>query len=71
LAEIGEDDIKIIGRMIRSHVKYTGSAYAKNILDEIVQAGRSFVKVLPLEYKKLLEAGKASQKLDIEGDSDG
>ncbi|GHV49811.1 glutamate synthase [Spirochaetia bacterium] len=41
--------------MIRKHIYWTGSEYAKSILDGWAENRPKFIKVLPVEYRKALE----------------
>ncbi|OGR94249.1 MAG: hypothetical protein A2902_05710 [Elusimicrobia bacterium RIFCSPLOWO2_01_FULL_64_13] len=56
-----KDDRDLKG-LLEKHFEHTGSSVAESILDRWESAKGSFVKVLPLEYKKILE----SQHLDQE-----
>jgi glutamate synthase domain-containing protein 2/glutamate synthase domain-containing protein 1/glutamate synthase domain-containing protein 3 len=49
------DDLKTISRLLQNHCQYTGSPVARAILDDFEKELRWFVKVLPTEYKKVLE----------------
>ena len=55
-----EDEIEL-QEMISNHYKYTGSKLAEQILVdwEVYQA--RFVKVIPFEYKKILQEAKLEQ----------
>jgi glutamate synthase (NADPH/NADH) large chain/glutamate synthase (ferredoxin) len=53
-----EADKTIIRDLIRRHAEYTGSRKAKKILDGWDTLLPRFVKVLPTEYRKVLEARK-------------
>ena len=48
------EDIKELKGMIKKHYKYTGSKKAKSILDDWVNELHKFVKVFPMEYRKVL-----------------
>jgi glutamate synthase (NADPH/NADH) large chain len=39
---------------ISNHARYTGSARAKHILDELGRVSPKFVKVMPVEYRRAL-----------------
>ncbi len=41
---------------IANHLKYTGSPRAKALLDDWDNSVKSFVKITPIEYKKILES---------------
>ena len=48
------EDIKELKEMIQAHHKYTDSEKAKSILDDWINAMHKFVKVFPMEYRKVL-----------------
>ena len=56
-----EEDIEEIAEMIRKHQSYTASDVASAILGNWDTAKKSFVKVIPADYKRVLEAGKAAR----------
>ena len=45
-----------IRQIIRHHAEYTGSRHAQNILDRWDETAPKFVKVLPRDYKRMLDA---------------
>ncbi|HRU02232.1 MAG TPA: hypothetical protein P5239_11075, partial [Victivallales bacterium] len=49
-----QDDIKELKKMIEEHFFYTGSQKAKQILDNWEGAIPYFIKVFPMEYRKVL-----------------
>jgi len=51
-----EEDEKLLLQLIRNHFVYTGSAKASRILEQWDQYKHNFFKVLPIEYKKVLES---------------
>jgi glutamate synthase domain-containing protein 3 len=51
---LGETDEAILKRMIDNHLRYTGSAQARTILDRWSQYRTKFVKVFPHEYRRAL-----------------
>jgi len=66
-----EQDVDAIKSLLLNHYKYTASPLAKSISDNLKQEIKYFVKVLPLEYKRILEEQKAIKKLDLGEDTDG
>ncbi len=46
--------------MIRRHAEYTGSTVASTVLGEWDRAVRQFVKVMPTDYKRVLEERRAA-----------
>ncbi len=49
-----EDDVETVRRMLREHAELTGSDKAKAILDDWTNKAPLFVKVYPVEYRKVL-----------------
>jgi glutamate synthase (NADPH/NADH) large chain len=49
------DDIATIQRLLGNHVKFTGSTVAKAVLDDFEKELRWFVKVMPTDYRRVLE----------------
>jgi glutamate synthase (NADPH/NADH) large chain len=49
-----ETDETILKRLIERHFKYTGSALARNLLDDWSNGCKNFIKVFPNEYKRAL-----------------
>ncbi|QQO09394.1 glutamate synthase large subunit [Breznakiella homolactica] len=56
-----EEDENFVRDMIRNHVYWTGSRYAKEILDSWHHSRNSFIKVLPVEYKRALQQMKLAE----------
>jgi glutamate synthase (ferredoxin) len=50
------DEIEFVQRLIHQHVAYTDSALGARVLANWASAVRQFVKVMPREYKRVLEA---------------
>jgi len=70
LEKLDSHDCQEIKNLLLKHHKYTGSLKAKEILDDFDRYAGIFVKVMPLEYKRILEEKKLSKKMDL-GESDG
>jgi glutamate synthase (NADPH/NADH) large chain/glutamate synthase (ferredoxin) len=60
----GMTDEQQLRKMIEDHHRWTGSARARDLLDQWPTARRSFVKVLPNEYKRALGEIHARQQTD-------
>ncbi len=71
LGSVAGDDETVIHELIRSHYKYTQSEAGKKILDNFKNELKNFVKVMPLEYKRILETEKLEKKLGLEDDLEG
>ena len=48
------EDIKELKKLIQKHYKYTNSKKAKSILDDWINELHNFIKVFPMEYRKVL-----------------
>jgi glutamate synthase (NADPH/NADH) large chain len=57
--EMEYEDHENIKNLIRNHHKYTGSAVAGKMLDQWEQTIGRFVKVMPRDYKRVMEERKA------------
>ena len=55
-----DDDKKLLHEMITSHFLYTGSRNAKRILDAWELILPKFVKVMPIDYKRVLAERKGA-----------
>ncbi|MGE0486609.1 MAG: glutamate synthase large subunit [Gammaproteobacteria bacterium] len=60
-----EDDVR---RLLKNHVRYTQSSVAQRILDHWNQARTKFVKVMPKDYKRILEAMEKARRTGIPED---
>ena len=55
-------DISELKTMLEKHNKHTGSTVAQHILDNWQNELKSFVKVMPTDYKRVLQALAAAKK---------
>ena len=62
LQKPGHEDRETINNLLVNHVKFTGSPKAKQVLAKLDHEMAKFVKVMPLEYKRILEAEAANKK---------
>jgi glutamate synthase (ferredoxin) len=49
------EDVATIRQLLENHAKYTGSTRAKAILDDFEKEIRWFIKVMPTDYRRVLE----------------
>ncbi len=54
-------DIKELTSLLTAHYNYTGSAKAKMILDDLNQYLPMFIKVIPYDYKRVLQEQKLEE----------
>jgi len=67
LEEVAADeDITELQTMIENHLKYTGSSVARTILESWNESLKQFVKVMPTDYKRVLQEQK-NQEIKNEG----
>jgi len=71
LNTIKEEDKDTIYHLLHNHIKYTKSKKAKKIIGNMQEELKRFVKVIPIEYKRILEGVKIEEKLDLAEASDG
>ena len=53
--ELKKLDRKELHELIRQHYLYTGSNLARTLLDDWTRSADDFIKVIPIEYKHVLE----------------
>ena len=58
------DDIELVRDLLIQHAGYTGSAVAKRLLKDWKRAIKEFVKVMPLDYRRVLEERKTAALAD-------
>ncbi|MDR2663653.1 MAG: glutamate synthase large subunit [Treponema sp.] len=56
-----EEDESFVRDTVSKHVYWTGSAYARDILDRWAEFRLRFIKVLPVEYKRALQQMKLAE----------
>ena len=71
LEEVDNDDELTINDLLLNHYRYTESPIARKILDDFKNSMQKFIKVMPIEYKRILESKKLEAKLDLIEVSDG
>jgi glutamate synthase (ferredoxin) len=55
------EDIALVRELIRRHVALTGSSYAAQFLDDWIAVQPRFVRVMPKDYKRVLQAEARAQ----------
>ncbi|MDE0214932.1 MAG: hypothetical protein OXN22_12705, partial [Deltaproteobacteria bacterium] len=64
-----EEDIAHVRRLIEAHVRHTGSDRGENVLDHWPELLGSFVKVMPVDYRRALREMAARQARPAEVES--
>jgi glutamate synthase (ferredoxin) len=62
------DEIADLKKMIERHAQYTGSTTARKVLDQWSATVSKFVKVLPKDFKRVLEAEKRVRAQGLSGE---
>jgi glutamate synthase (NADPH/NADH) large chain len=68
---IDTEDEEILRNMLANHLRFTQSPIAKKILNEFRKEKKRFVKVIPTEYKRIMQSKIAEYKLELSEVSDG
>ena len=71
LENITPEDKETIHNMLHNHFKYTESLTAKRVITEFRKERKHFVKVMPIEYKRVLESKKTEKAAQLAEVSDG
>lgn len=71
LEKPGKDDMKTIKTLLSDHFKFTKSQIAKKILDNFEVEIRRFIKVMPAEYRRVLEERELAEDSELAEVSDG
>ncbi len=64
IEELDDEDLATVKTLLRNHKKYTNSEVVEKFLSE--GEIKKLVKIIPLEYKKILDQKKLEQKLGID-----
>jgi glutamate synthase (NADPH/NADH) large chain len=62
LEPLGEDDISWLGEILARHCDETGSAVAAQVLATFADAQADFIKVMPRDYRRVLEATRQAER---------
>ncbi|MCF7917079.1 MAG: glutamate synthase subunit alpha, partial [Candidatus Omnitrophica bacterium] len=68
---VSQEDKDTINNLLTLHKKYTNSIVASRILDNFENEFSNFIKVVPIEYKKVLDQKRIEEKLGVSESSDG
>ncbi|MGD0335547.1 MAG: glutamate synthase large subunit [Candidatus Omnitrophota bacterium] len=66
-----DEDIQTIRLLLENHYRYTQSRIAKDILDDFTAKLKKFIKIMPLEYKRILQEKKPVKGAELIEVSDG
>lgn len=71
LERVCVQDVQVIYDLLRNHHKHTNSELAFRILDNFSRSVHKFVKVMPKEYKRILEMKEKQEVPELEEVLDG
>jgi glutamate synthase (ferredoxin) len=63
-----EDELNEVKEMIQKHVVYTGSPLGSKVLADWNNASQRFTKVIPKDYKRMLENIDKAHKAGLQGE---
>ncbi|HTS79651.1 MAG TPA: glutamate synthase large subunit [Myxococcaceae bacterium] len=59
---VDESDIWLVYGLVENHLRHTGSPVARRVLDHWTHLVPQFVKVMPTDYKRVLQTRRAAQR---------
>jgi len=68
LIECGDDELNLVKSKIEKHVAYTGSKRGQYILDNWPAIAEKFLKVLPQDYERILQAQTRAEERGLQGE---
>ena len=71
LEELSDADKETLRTLINNHLYYTGSSVAERISGNFTNEAKKFIKVMPIEYKRILEQKAIEEKMELTEVSDG
>jgi glutamate synthase domain-containing protein 3 len=71
LEKVSVDDEITIRELVANHYRLTGSTVAKKVLDDFTNTMKRMVKVMPIEYKRVLGTKEIEALMDLSEVYDG
>ena len=65
---VDDEDCQTVRMLLKKHVNFTKSTVAKNILDNWNNYQSKFIKIMPKDYKRVLEAIKKAREIGASED---
>jgi glutamate synthase domain-containing protein 2/glutamate synthase domain-containing protein 1/glutamate synthase domain-containing protein 3 len=59
---VEDEDVSLVHGLVHRHAEYTGSAVAERLLGDWEAARERFVKVMPVDYRRVLTARRVQQE---------
>jgi glutamate synthase (ferredoxin) len=68
LIECGDEEMALVKAKLEKHLELTGSARAKAILADWPETAGKFLKIMPQDYERVLQAVKRAEERGLTGD---
>jgi glutamate synthase (ferredoxin) len=65
---VDPDEIGLVRRLIERHAEYTGSTRARALLDDWPTTVGRFIRVVPNDYRRVIEAQARMRELGLSGE---
>jgi glutamate synthase domain-containing protein 3 len=65
LEQLGAEDRQALKALLQNHCRYTASVVARRMLDNFAVEAGNFLKVMPREYKRILEQRGAAEIAEL------
>jgi glutamate synthase (NADPH/NADH) large chain len=65
---LADDEVVWLGEIINTHKTFTGSLVAKELLDDWPASAQRFVRIMPRDYRKVLELRAEAATLGLDAD---
>jgi glutamate synthase domain-containing protein 3 len=65
---MSEQEMDEVRGMIQKHVDYTGSPLGKRVLADWKKTSKRFTRVIPKDYKKMLQNIEKAEREGLEGE---
>ena len=71
LLQLDKEDEELVYELLQNHYSYTQSQKAQMLLKDFKKISSKFIKVMPIEYKRILEGKVSDAKLETAEVADG
>jgi glutamate synthase (ferredoxin) len=68
LEELDPEELRLVRGMVERHAAYTGSGRARQVLDQWQALAPHFVRVMPRDYKRVLQTLEQAQVAGLDGE---
>ena len=68
IEDLAEDEVTWLGEQLATHVALTGSRVAADLLDDFPRTALRFVRIMPRDYKRVLDLRAEAETLGVDAD---